>query len=301
MNSVDFLKDQNILFHSIDEDTAKSIMEREYPCCVLYKYSKLFSPANDLEFSQLYYLAILDEKLRHIVVCRCLEVEQILKTIFIHDAEHTKTKEHLLEDFFSIDGDYLLSHYCSDNIDLFPDVSFDASILDLTFEQFLDVIQFGTFERLLKFFYAMYAKTLYKHDHAPFEYYLHSVRHLRNLSAHNGLLIASLTEKRDISSDRVSSFLGAHGIKNKTLRTNLSKQTMFDLCNLLHLCYIIYPEHKFVDALSCLQRYVELDCTRYASFYSNNSMLASVFSFSKSVVDIYSKLYAHTTPLSNNI
>lgn len=300
MNNIDIFAQSNIHFNQIDESLAKVIMEKEYPSHTLSEYLHLFNNAKDLDFSHLYFLAVLDEKLRHIVICRCLEVEQTLKTILVFDAERLGIKDVLLKEYLCADGDYVLSHYNSENIDLFDDNESRISVETLSFEQFLNIIQFGTFERFLCHFYGKYLKELYNNSFVPFECYLSSVKHLRNISAHNGLLIGSLTKKREPSSSRVAAFLGSHGIKHKTLRTNLSKQIMFDLCNLLHLCFLVLPKQKFANALSAFQNFIQLDCNRYGDLYLGNSLLVSVYSFIKSVIDIYSSLLATSSELRPN-
>ncbi len=287
MNNIEFLKQRNIQFNSIDENFAQSIIEKEYPCYKLFEYSRLFNSAYDLDFSQLYYLAILDEKLRHVVICKCLDLEQALKTIIINDAEKLDVKESILEEYIRSDSDYLLSHYNSDNIDVFFDKSIPNSLKDLSFEQFLEVIQFGTFEKFLHYFYRKHSKYLYNKEYAPFENHINSMKHLRNISAHNGLLIGSLNKKRDITSNKIASFLGAHGIKHKTLRSNMSKQIVFDLCNLLHLCYSILPKSKFDETLSQFIDFLQKDCKQYEHAFSKNSLLLSVYNFANSVVCIY--------------
>lgn len=287
MNNIEYLKKQNIQFNSIDENAAQQIMENEYPCYKLYEYSHLFKYSHFLDFSLLYYLAVLDEKLRHIVICNCLDLEQSLKTIIIDDAERLAVKDSVLEDYFKLDGEYLLSYYNSDNIDYFNNEEISNSISSLSFEQFLEVIQFGTFEKFLHYFYKKYAISLYNKEYAPYECHINSVKRLRNISAHNGLLIGSLDKKREISSDKVASFLGSHGIKHKTLRSNMSKQTVFDICNLLHLCFLVLPKTKFEKTLAQLNDFLQKDCKQYKHVYSNNSLLVSVYNFTNSVVDIY--------------
>ena len=287
MDNIEFLKQKCIQFNSIDEKSAQDIMEKEYPCYKLYEYSSLFNNIKNLDFALLYYLAILDEKLRYIVICKCLELEQVLKAIIIHDAEKIGTKSLILEEYLQIENDYLLSHYNSENIDILSDDSLPTDLNDLSFEQFLDVIQFGTFERFLHYFYRKYSMFLYSHEYAPFEQHINSVKHLRNISAHNGSLIGSLNRKRALSSERISSFLGAHGIKHKTLRSNMSKQTMYDLCNFLHVCYLIFPKSRFDNTIKQMKDFLQTDCMRYKHIYSKNSLLVSVYKFTNSVVDIY--------------
>lgn len=287
MNHIELLKQQNIQFKFIDEYSAQNILKKEYPCFKLTDYSLLFNNTCVLDFSQLYYLAILDENLRHIVICNCVDLEQILKTIIIDDAEKLEVKELILEEYLTFDRDYLLSHYNSNNIDIFFDESMPNSLSDLSFEQFLEVIQFGTFEKFLHFFYKKYSMNLYNKEYAPFEQHINSVKRLRNISAHNGLLIGSLNKKREVTSDKISAFLGSNGIKHKTLRTNMSRQTVFDLCNLLHLCCSVFSKVKFNNTIAQFDYFFKNDCVQYKLLYSKNSLLISAYNFMKSVVDIY--------------
>ena len=161
----------------------------------------------------------------------------------------------------------------------------------------IEVLNFGDFQELYKFFYMRNGTSLYptnkKLQSGPFSYLINPVRILRNAAAHNNCLLNSLKTPY-IAPDEfnrnpeVSAFLGSHGIKNRTLNTNMNKPLVHDFCVMLFLYHSVAPasaqKHMFSE-LRCLfcDRF-----TRYKEYYQNkNTTLLSAYEFVVKVINMY--------------
>ncbi|MBE6949399.1 MAG: Abi family protein [Ruminococcaceae bacterium] len=298
---IDEMKLQNIKFHYISENDAVQIMKTEYSASKLMAYAPLFDKYRatekqgqyiDLDFAYLYDLASLDSQLRKLVICMCLDIEQMLKTRLIADASCIDSKG-VVKEFVQENTIFFNTVYSPENMDhVFKRMTRDTTIEELSVSDFLEVIQFGTIQRFVRFFYDQFAPDLYGKAYAPFERYLDSVRRIRNSSAHNNGLISELLnrqykEEAFEKNTLVLSFLGKNGVRHRTLDTNMSKQAVHDLCCLIHMYVHFLPKELAKNTLEELRKFLQVTCRNNSAYYIKNPALISAHSYLSNVTDVY--------------
>lgn len=296
MDYISQLKELNITFNGISECEAEQIMNNEISFYKLMEYSCVFERYKStskkgcfigVDFSHLYYLAKIDFELSCIVMRMCLKTEQTIKTTFFNDVTNFTDTKAFMDAYYETDEQYLRNVYTVENFESMKCKHGIESITDLSFAQFLDVMQVGTFERILNFFYKE-AMPVHSDRAELFVSQIPCLRRIRNIVAHNNSILGQLTVKRECKNFELLAFLGKNGIKNKTLKTNMSKGVIADLCGLFYLYFNTVSLH---DEL--LKELMELDdkyCRKYLGLFSNNSMLQSLYYFMVSVTEILKKL-----------
>ncbi len=295
MNPIDIMLEKNITFNLIDKHKAERIMQNEYAYYMLMKLSSVFEKKKksneekfiNLDFGQLYYLAKIDSQLSQILMGLCLKIEKSLKTRLIYDAEKVCNTEMLMNEYYSNESDHLNKTYTSNNIEIIKNENFAEEIKNMNFYQFLDVVQFGTLEKFVHFFYKKFSMQIYKKEFPSFETRLYAVRRIRNIVAHNNSIIAKLQEKTEYKNLKISAMLGNNGIKNKTLKTNMSKAVISDLCDLLYVYYELVD-----DGGELLYTFVDFDnnyIKKYKDIFCKNDLLRTVYAFLKNVIEIFSQ------------
>lgn len=287
---IDMAKARNIIFSMLDEDAATRIMETEYAPQTLLSYTPLFpcyitgerkGQAISVDFAYLYDLASLDTDLRKLVLIASLELEQSLCAIFLADCRRVDVGDELVKAFVSSDADYLYATYTPDNVDILAKSDFTKVPLEeLPLSTFLEVLQFGTFQRLLRFFYHIHAPSLYGKTTAPFENDLDALRHMRNAAAHNTSLINQLNETKSFEKNlQLLSLLGRNGVRHKTLTTNMAKPVMCDLLCLLRLYSTLMPPLRTEQLKKLVLSFLTERCTTHASYYKKSPTLLSAYHF----------------------
>lgn len=249
------MKKQQIHFDFIDERIAMRIMEYEYSYFQLMEYANLFERYNrtekkglfvDLDFAQLYALAEIDKRLRNLIMTQSLEIENTLKLqILAFFNKNKELSDLILHRYIMSDKEFLMNTYNDARFDILKEKYKDFSFENLRIEQFLDVIQFGTLERLYIYLCENYEYCDLKCLEVIKEC-LSSIRRLRNAAAHNNSILSNANKKIEdehncFSNKYLYQFLRKRGCGKKTLETNLTKEVIRDLCNLEYL-------FKFVDS-----------------------------------------------------
>ncbi len=295
MNYIDELKAQNIKFVRINETEAEKILESEYSFFKIMEFSVNFDryistqrkgQFIDLDFSQLYYIAKIDERLCEIVMSLCLEMEQKLKTMLINDMIRVCDPNQFLSVYYRSDIEYLQNMYTPENFEILLNKYAVDDISQLEFFQFIDIVQFGTLERIIHSFYKIYSPQIYNSAFAPFEKPLSSVKRIRNIVAHNNSLLNQLKNQNLYTNSEISSFLGANGVKNKTLKTNFSKAIVFDLSNSFYMYFQIIPLHKGKYHIKELHDFDVEYCQMYETAWCKNDLLKSVYKFMKQEIKL---------------
>ncbi len=294
MDYIQHLSEQNISFHYFSRDEAAEIMEKEYSYYKLLEFSTLFERYKTtnkkgnfvkLDFSQLYFLALIDFRLCSILMSMCLEIENALKTRLLCDADRVGDTKSILSEYYESDKDYLEQTYNSVNIEVLKNNNLIGAIDSLDLNQFLKIVQFGTLEKIIKYFYGKYSAILYDSEFVPYERQLDSVRRIRNFVAHNNSILCDLNKKQEYNNLELSAFLGKKGIKHKTLKTNMSKVVISDLCNLLYVYVNTVSNSKHIFEIL---REFDVDyCQKYAGFFVNNCSIKSAYKFMKEVTKIF--------------
>lgn len=297
------LQEIGVSFSRISENDAGVIIQTEFPLSKLLRYAVFFDRYRstekkgiylNLDFAFLYELALLDAELRKVILCLCLDAEQSLKTVFFNDSARVNYQNNVVQDFIESDQDYILDSYNPQNLDTYAkQVLMETTLENLPLDEFLEIIRFGTFQRLSVFFYQKYARIIYGRDQSPYVPFMDSVRVLRNAAAHNNTILDGLVQT--CSSDfhanySVLSFLGQRGIKSRTLKTNMSKQPVHDFVCLIHLVTKIEPTSNTRNQLELIRSFLENRCTLHSEYFTKNPTLLSAYRFISQVLKVYMKV-----------
>lgn len=302
MDFIYSLKEQNIKFQTISEQEAEDIIRSEYSYHKLLSYACLFEKYTknvikkgqfvNLDFSQLYYLAEIDSRFSHILMSMCLEIEEKIKTKFIFEAGEKCDTKVLLSEYYSSDHEYLDATYALSYDDVVVYKRDCNDLLSMTLDEFLGISQFGTLERLICFFYKEYEHCIHKSALKAFETRLSSIRRIRNIVAHNNSILNKLTVKTEYQDLKMLSFLGKHGIKNRTLKTNMSRQIISDLCGVIDVYFELVNNDTLIKELKNFD--VEY-CQKWGESFSNNDILKTAYTFLREVFALYFEKYKKNT------
>ncbi len=288
----------NVTFNDIDEMRASKIMQEEYSFSKLNKYTVFFEKYQKgenrgkficLDFSQLYYLAEIDMHFSQILMAMYLVLENRMKCLFLHHAEHFCDTHLLLVEYYESDREFIDSTYKTENFDILQDIDISSGIQNLSLADFMDIIQFGTFERLIHFFYKKYALEIYHSISAPFERNLESVRKIRNIVAHNNSLmdkISNITKNKNV---HVSAFLGQNGIRHRMLKTNMEKEIINDLCTFFETYSMFVPNSE--DILMTLKNYEDKYILPMMNKFEKNDKFMSMYVFMRIAIEKILKNY----------
>lgn len=289
------LKKKNIKLEKFGDRRVEGVIKNEYSLFRLLQLAQAFETYAktenaekyiNLDFAQLYYLSVLDEKLSHILVCVCLESELKIKTLLIAEANKLGVSNDFLVDYIKGDLEYLLQSYPQDLNQILKDAEDGQDSFAL--ERFLDLIMFGTFEKVVRAFYKQYFEQAAEKEREAVDGYLISIHNIRNKVAHNIPLLGGLRTKGDAFNSRLSAYLTKSGIKHRTLKTNLSREVVFDIVNVLYL-YCCNQDKKRISAnYSQLKKFCR-ECKKYKKYFINNSVLVSSFNFFESIIEIFRK------------
>lgn len=281
MSFTDELKSFNIKFDLMNENSAEKIVQTEFPLYKLMEYSILFDKYKNhenfinLDFYHLYLLAKLDEEISHIILKMSAELELALKTLLIDNSNHIgeTIKQQKLNGFYESERDYLELYYNLENFDILNQKYHVNSIFELNFEQFIDFIQFGTFE---KFFAYCYDDIVLPNQKIPYYIMISSARKLRNYAAHNISIITGLKQKSLFNKNRMSAYLGSKGIKSRTLHSNMDKDFMLNFLSLIYLYVNIVPKRKIINVLNQISILISKCEDKFEIFEKNQFLLSSL-------------------------
>lgn len=303
MDYISEMKKLKISFQSINEQNALAIMQNEYSYFQLMEYANLFDKYHStdkkgtfvhLDFAQIYHLASIDEKLRHLIICQCLELEKFLKLRLANIFNEDQTVSlRLYQEYIKLDAEYIAENYSEPKLDILHTKYPDTKISQLSPEQFLDIIQFGTLERFYVFF-SEYYMHLSSEKNAMLKECFASTRLLRNAAAHNNAILSNLrmettTGQLLYSTKMIQNYLSNSGIHQKTLSTNMSKKIVCDLCNFLFLCREIFPTTTMKEYCKKWTAFLDEISENDAEFLSSNEILKSVYTFTKNMNMIFSR------------
>lgn len=288
MHYINELEKLNITHKKFNEGFVKSVIENEYPFCRLLEYSVLFDKYTktdkkgtfvNLDFEQLYAVARIDEELSSFIICAFLEIERVLKARLLTLKNRLNISDDIVKQYIQTDTEFLNKTYTPENRQVL--IKYSKPIEALSIEEFLDVIQFGTFQRFCAYIYNTYTNKPYEYDN-----YIKSAYRLRNKAAHCEAIITQLKEPFDYGTQSIVGFLREKGIKHKTLTTNMSKALVFDFCNIMYLYCGIEPKYKIERTYKKLSGLLD-SCKQYTELFAKNSMLVSVYRFMREVAEIF--------------
>ncbi len=301
MNYILEMQNKNIKFDIISKDAALDIMMNEFSYYQLMEYSRLFEKYVNtdkrgkfvqLDFSQMYYLAVIDEQLRKLILNQCLELEKFLKLrliVFFNDKEEYVS--HFLREYILQDEEYLKETYNELHIDILHYKYSDVTIDKLELSQFLDVIQFGTLERF--WIFCCHKCMLFSAEkiHILRECFT-STRTLRNASAHNNSILSNMNvrvdlKERYLASKMIEEHLKESGLGQKTIATNMSKRTIRDICNYMYLCREVESDKLVINNGEEWNTFFRQISIGYSDAFSKHESLKSAYTFLRNVNTIF--------------
>lgn len=307
---IEHMKAQGIRFSVMTEEDAAKYLEINTYYFKIKAYAKLYEKYTDntdpdrcgkyidLDFAYLRDLATIDSYLRKHIFQITLDIEHYLKAALLRDFNRSNEDGYgIVKDFIAQNPEHYEREFSQKRFGKACSNMVQKYAGQFSLWNIIEILNFGDFQELYKFFYMRNGTSLYptnkKLQSGPFSYLINPVRILRNAAAHNNCLLNSLKTPY-IAPDKfnrnpeVSAFLGSHGIKNRTLNTNMNKPLIHDFCVMLFLYHSIAPvsaqKHMFSE-LRCLfcDRF-----TRYKEYYQNkNTTLLSAYEFVVKVINIY--------------
>lgn len=315
---IDHMKSKGIQFNIEDESFAKDYLSNNTYYFKLKSYEKLYNQYHsednkgkyiNLEFAYLRDLATIDSLLRKKILSMAIDIEHYLKVDLLKDFNNSpedgyeiiqKVKELDPEHFNQEIDSKLNGRACSDLVAKYKD--------NFAIWNYVEIIGFRDFCELYSLFYSRNIdqfchkknKSNYK---GPYYYFMNPVRLLRNAAAHNNCLLIGLNKNADISFNfehKVSSFLGANGIKNPSLNKQLSKPIIHDFCVMLFLFSQIAPPKAQFYTFDELNKFFVERVFKNKEYYNSNALICSAFEFMSKVVNIFYKQSLKNFPDDKN-
>jgi len=289
-NIIEEFKKSNISFDITTTDEAVKVLKNEFSAHRLLDVSVIFDKYKTgvnagkfvkLDFGDLYSLAALDFKFSQLLMYICLEIEKSLKTILTYNVRQRYDTQSFLIEYYNIDKEHIDRFYAKDNLDVLKLTDEVFNIETIEFENFLELVQFGTLERIIHY-YCKSADNKEKNDILQVETELYSIRRIRNMVAHGNCLLSKIYIPNDYKNLKLATLLGKHGIKNRNLTCNLSKAIVSDICNLLYVYFVIVPNAE-------VNKFEEFDLyynQRATSLIKQNSLINSIYPFFVNTINI---------------
>lgn len=305
---INHLKEKGVKFEIISEEDALNYLSQNNNYFKLTAYRKNFEKNqmgvnagkySNLDFAMLVDLAVIDMRLRYLLLTMCLDVEHYLKVDIIRKTEERGDDGYkIVKDFINSliendnnDNEYqkhqrypaLLAElnrneknlYCGDLIAKYKD--------NYPIWAFVELISFGKLLELYRFFVLLdedkKAKSLY--------YRLKPIKDLRNACAHNNCIINDLrpTRKKPIypTDNAINKALSKIGDETRTAK--LSNERLRQIATLLYTYNEIVPhlgvyKHRTEELHAFVER-----TQRNSNYYKADSLINTSLNFIKKIVD----------------
>lgn len=302
------MESKGITFKHITKESAKEYLEENNNYFKLTAYRKNFqkhpdgpniNKYKDLDFSYLIDLAIIDMRLRYLLLHMCLDVEHFSKVRLMKALEQSEDNGYDIVESYrsSLSPEqrvFLVNEtnrnqgnpYCGDLIAKYHD--------DLPAWAFIEIIPFGRYIS----FYQHCARYLLNHKMKDEFYLLMSIKELRNATAHSNCIINNLhpLTSRHRSNFNVSQELGRIGITKQVRRKKLSNDRIMQIITLLYAHNLLVTSKGVHEHQRIVLEELTTRMFKNIDYYSNNQIIFTSFIFLKEVVDKwFSKSYTIST------
>lgn len=307
---MEHLKKKGVTFERISEEDAVAYLMENNNLFKLSSYRKNFnkditkSVYLDLDFSQLIDLAIIDTRLRMLMLEMSLSIEhfakvKLLKRITLSTREDGYS---IVKDFYDYlqatnlkSYNYLLDEISRNSKSPYCRELYQKYQTDIPVWAFLELVAFGSFISFYKFCAERFFQCD-KHAHLKANdkqmldefYMLLDIKHLRNAAAHNNCILNDLKTKikktKDQSNLRLTRSLSEIGVSSTTRSRKLSNERISQILTCLFMFKLIVPSPGSIKYFSWAMQDFKNRLFR-DNAYGNNLLIKSTFDVFTLVID----------------
>ena len=299
--------DKGISFQYMKEDEAVNFLKTKnnYYRLAAYRknYDKKLNGENkgkyiDLDFAYLVDLSVIDMHLRNLIFRMCLDIEHDLKVRLLNDITLDSD-----EDGYEIVSSFIaLNEYLKEEIYNKRNSTYVGNLINKFFSfethrnvknkviiddvdircpiwAFLEIISFGTFIKLYDYYYDL--------DTPISMQLLNPIKSLRNACAHNNCIINNLRRSSTKPTEKVTQFVANNipEIGKSARKKCLSVQPIFEFCSLLIVYDSAVSENVKNHRYDELNDLINTRMVKNKTYYSNQQILISAYSFIKKLAD----------------
>lgn len=288
------MEHSGVTFSDTNKESVKEYLQNNNNYFKLISYRKNFlkHPVGekkdkyiDLDFSYLKDLAIIDMRLRYVLLHMCLDVEHFSKVRLMKALEESKSDGYDIVQLFlnSVDerqrkllkAEIERNHgnpYCGDLVDKFSG--------EIPVWAFIEIIPFGRYI----YFYKYCAEHLSNKSMTDEFYLLHCIKELRNAAAHNNCILNDMRPK----TSRHRTNYGVLSALSQSKHINQKKMSNARTQQIITLFYaytkiVTSPgvsNHRSTVLNSLTERMF-----KNINYYSNSETIRTTFQFIKEVID----------------
>lgn len=310
----DHLEQKGVLFDLVSREEATSYFLEKNNYLRTAVYRQIFDKHQDglngqkdkyirLDFKYLMELSTIDMNLRSLFLKMCIDIEHTLKVKFIAEIENNEKEDgyQIVELFLEQNPEILKSiryklnsRYVGSLVQNYFEFDGDTQpICDCPAWVLVEILEFNSFIKFIYYYHSVYSEK--KRYILPRENILHSVRQLRNASAHNNCILYHLRsnppsggDTRNRSKTAASRELSQYvakmkNISKETRNRRLSSSAILEIVSLLYTYDMVAPQNMKV------RRYPELrellSEMKQTHCYKDNEIVKSSFDFLQKVVD----------------
>lgn len=303
---ISHLKGKGIKFEYISEKSAREYLERNNNYFRLRAYRKNFRKHPDginkdkyidLDFAMLVDLSVIDMRLRYVLLTLVLDVEHFAKVRLLKAiTDYNEDGYQIVEDYFNS----LKETDCLSNsnryetlhaeLDRNKDNPYCGGIIEkyngsYPIWAFVEIIPMGSFIR----FYEFCANRLGDKDLLNIVFLLKTVKDLRNAAAHSNCIIYDMGTQDAKYKPNYAMLQKLSSISKTTRQKKLGNERTRQITTLLYThSFLVTSEGVSERAKNDLLEIIKR-MKRNSSYYANNDVIKSNFSFFEKVVDILFK------------
>lgn len=295
---IDHLKTKGIKFELCSEEDAEEYLKNNNNYFKLRSYRKNFEKIEsgeqkgkyiNLDFEMLKDLAIIDMRLRYILILISFDIEHFEKVKLVNIvSESPDDGYNIVEQYINSLDDNLKdalqnelkrnakSEYCKGIYEKYND--------NYPIWAFVEIIPFGQFIEFLKFCADFLGDEELKRD----VFLLIDVKRLRNASAHNNCIISDLhsSQKSNHKADyRVMAAIDKNVCSPTSKKRRMSNHAVKDIVTLFYAHRHIVTSEGVLKAQHKNINEVIERCFKHYDYYSKNELIKNSFNFLKKVVD----------------
>lgn len=292
------LEEKNVQFNLISKEDAKILLEASNYFYKITAYRKNFEKNKygkyiNLDFKFLQDLAVIDMRLRYIVLQMSLDIEHTVKTRILSDITNDPN-----EDGYNIVRKFLKHDNSSIDKYMFPlkeDTHYNNGLYKNYHKNtpiwvLFEVMSFGAFVKFVEFYFL--------HKRKPPAYnelqqLLKFVKNIRNLAAHNSPILLDITRKNQIKANKIGRPITTftkrvNGLSEHSRKVRLTNRKIHDLTALLYVHYTYIESNGIKKARYSDLKELLTRATRFSTEYRNQDALIAVYKYFVKVVDFIS-------------